>query len=245
MSKRENSKEMAASETERIHLAYAGYRDTGYATRWSVSNPGNQAIIRERSARMHRLLKDGGFGELARCAILEIGCGSGAVLRTLIDMGATPERLHGIDLLPDRIEEARRELPNCHFAVGNAETLPYASARFDLVIAFTVFSSILNRPMARKLASEVTRVLKPGGGVLWFDVRVNNPWNRDVHGIRRADVVNFYPGFQGQFFSLTLLPPLARRLGLATGWMYPLLASVPLLRTHLLGLLLKPGCRTS
>jgi len=39
---------------------------------------------------------------------------------------------------------------------------------------------------------------------------------------------------------VTLLPPLARRLGPATPLAYPVLAALPPLRSHLIGLLRKP-----
>src|SRR3954447_19910820 len=39
--------------------------------------------------------------------ILEVGCGSGRHLRFLAELGATPSRLHGIDLLASRLEIAR------------------------------------------------------------------------------------------------------------------------------------------
>jgi ubiquinone/menaquinone biosynthesis C-methylase UbiE len=59
--------------------------------------------------------------------------------------GARPENLYGIDLLDERIEEAKRLSPNIDFRCGNAEELPYEDGLFDIVIQFTVFTSILDR----------------------------------------------------------------------------------------------------
>jgi len=50
-----------------------------------------------------------------------------------------------------------------------------------------------------------------------------------------------FAGYEVQLRSLTLLPPLARRLGPWTEALYPLLGLCPWLRTHLVGLLIKPG----
>jgi hypothetical protein len=47
--------------------------------------------------------------------------------------------------------------------------------------------------------------------------------------------------YDAQLETITLLPPLARRLGFLTGWLYPTLAAVPWLRTHYIGLLNKPS----
>ena len=45
--------------------------------------------------------------ELLDKKILDVGCGSGGVLRDFIKYGALPENLYGIDLLEDRIERAK------------------------------------------------------------------------------------------------------------------------------------------
>jgi ubiquinone/menaquinone biosynthesis C-methylase UbiE len=182
---------------------------------------------------------------LSACDVLEVGCGSGGGLRTLLALGATPARVCGVDLLPDRIAEARKAFPECRLAVGNAEHLEYSSQSFDLVVAFTVFSSILSDEMARNLASEISRVLRPGGDMLWFDFRVNNPWNKQVRGVSRRQLRSLFPGFKGSLVSICLLPPLARRLGRWTAMLYPVLAGLPFLRTHWLGLLTKPPAAES
>ena len=52
--------------------------------------------------------------------------------------------------------------------------------------------------------------------------------------------VCLFAGFRGHWTSLTLLPPLARRLGPLTPFAYPALAAIAPLRTHLLGVLIKP-----
>ncbi len=101
----------------------------------------------------------------------------GQILRDFIKYGARPENLYGIDLLPDRIEEARRVSPNIDFRYGNAEELPYEEEFFDIVIQFTVFTSILDMNMKKKVAGEMLRVLKPSGSILWYDYHMNNPKN--------------------------------------------------------------------
>ena len=48
---------------------------------------------------------------LAGKAILQVGCGSGCWLRDFVKLGALPEDVYGIDLLPDRVVEAPRSVP--------------------------------------------------------------------------------------------------------------------------------------
>jgi len=38
------------------------------------------------------------------------------------------------------------------------------------------------------------RVLKPGGAILWFDLRVDNPRNPQVKGLRKKEIASLFPG---------------------------------------------------
>ena len=111
------------------------------------------------------------------------------------------------------------------------------------ISAITIFSSILDRGMADNVASEIVRVMRPGGALLWYDVRYDSVSNASVKGVGHARIRNLFPALHGSLRSVTLLPPLARRLGPATGVLYPTLASLPPLRSHLVGLLRKKPAR--
>jgi len=52
---------------------------------------------------------------------------------------------------------------NIDFRCGNAEELPYEDESFDIVMQFTVFTSILDNEMKIRIAKEMLRVLKPKG----------------------------------------------------------------------------------
>ncbi len=228
------------SEVDRIKRTYFGY-DTAaeIKVKRSLANPGNQRILDERACTVHEALLRHGWVPLTSHTILDIGCGHGGVLAGLLDLGAQPHNLYGVDLLPDRIEAARRTYPDIYFTCGNAEHLDFPDAHFDLVLLFTVFSSMLDDSMAHNVANETRRVLKPGGAVLWYDFRYNNPWNPHVRGMTKRLIRQFFPDFEMHLRTITVLPPLARRLGRLTPVLYPLLASVPPLRTHYLGLLIR------
>jgi SAM-dependent methyltransferase len=231
----------ARPEVDRIRDVYRAYaRDGAPGGRWSRENPGNRAIVRERRRALGDLFA-AGRPPLDRARILEIGCGNGDVLADLVGLGARAEHLHGLDLLPDLIETARRTHPAIRFDVGNAEALALPGASVDYVLLFTVVTSILDGAMAERLAREVDRVLVPGGAVVWYDFRVDNPWNRHVRGVGRRAIRALFPAYDAHLRSLTVLPQLARRLGPATPWLYPLLARLPPLRTHYLGRLRKPA----
>lgn len=229
-------------ETDRIADVYRAYdASVEVQARRDPLNRGNIRIAQERFRGITRLLGRCGLLPLTGKRILDVGCGSGAVLASLAGLGAEARDLYGVDLLADRIESARRMWPGMNFRSGNAERLDFPDASFDLVLLFTVFSSIASDAVAHRVATEVARILRPGGALLWYDMRYSNPQNPHIRGITRRHLSEFFPDWTMALRSMTLLPPLARRLGPLTTVLYPVLAAVPPLRTHYLGVLAKPG----
>jgi SAM-dependent methyltransferase len=223
--------EQDRSEVDRIRRVYSGYR-ADIARRWSGENAGNVEMKRERDELLHKFLSVTGQRPLAGKRILEIGCGSGGVIQVLKELGARERDLFGIDLMPDRIELARARMPEATFSVGNAERLSFDAEWFDIVLLFTVFGSILDAGMQRHLASETLRVLKPVGVAVIYDFRVPNPINRDTRRITRRHVRALFPYCDVRAQSLTVVPPLVRKMGRATRPMYRWLGAMPWLRTH-------------
>jgi ubiquinone/menaquinone biosynthesis C-methylase UbiE len=229
------------TEVDRLREVYQRYAARGFGnSKWSNANRGNRAIQGEREWKTRELLQGCGFFPLTDRRILDVGCGAGEQLDMFAGWGAKPENLFGIDLIPERIRTARRNFPQITFQLANAESLPFRDCSFDLVATFTVFTSILNRQMTANICGEIKRILAPGGGVLWYDFRMNNPFNRHVRGVSRKHIERLFPGFRLALEPISLLPPLARRLGSLTDRLYMPLGSLPFLRTHLLGLLTKP-----
>jgi hypothetical protein len=108
-------------------------------------------------------------------------------------------------------------------------------------MAFTIFSSILDDGMAANMATEINRVMKPNGAVIWYDIIYNNPYNSNVRGITYQKITALFPGYQIYLKKLTLLPIIARRLKGLTNLLYPILTAIPWLRTHYLGIMRKLG----
>ena len=166
-----------------------------------------------------RLLRKSGAFPIAQASIADIGCGNGNWLLEFLQWGAVAANLHGIDLLPDRIDYARERLPGVDLRCGDARNLPWPDGLFDLVTQFTVFSSIPDNRARIAVASEMLRVLRPGGRILWYDCRYSNPSrvsvvgsNRRaaVRGLNRNDIRKLFPSCSIRFASTTLVPPLAR-----------------------------------
>lgn len=196
-----------------------------------AGNRGQRRLVAERDLAIRRALSQGG---LQIGSLLEIGCGDGSVVAGLCAHGIA-RRGAGIDLLEEHVDRARRDYPSLDFRVGDAAELPFGDATFDAVLASTVLSSVTPGPRRLAILREVDRVLRPGGIFCWYDMRVRSPSNPDVRPFTSAEIRAALPGYMVQSRSLTLAPPIARRLGPLTPIAYPVLVAVPLLRTHTVG----------
>jgi len=220
--------------TEEYHRRAAGARVAPGA--YSLFNDAALLHVHGIERALLALLRRHGFTDLAERAVLDIGCGSGSQLRRLLDYGAVPEHLTGVDLLPERIERARHLNPAIHWVCGSAHELPFADAHFDLVTTYTMFSSILDEPLRRRIAAEMWRVLKPGGMVIVYDFAYDNPRNPVVRGITRRHIRALFAAPDARFDirRVTLAPPLARRIAPRSRLLALALEDLKLLNTHLL-----------
>ena len=224
-----------AGESERIAEVYGAYAADDRGRRdWSHRNPGNGRIIGKFYASLDAELERTGLTPGAGRRLLDVGCGQGDLLARLRDRGAPAGSLIGVDLLPERIAAGTARFGDLDLQVADARELPLADAAVDVVVLSTVFSSILDPDIRSRVARECLRVLRPGGAVLCYDARTPNPRNDAVHAIGRAELRRLFPGCAVETRSLTLIPPLARRLGPATDALYGPLSAAPFLRTHLL-----------
>ncbi len=228
------------SELDRLRRAYE-HRSSIPAQRYSRTNPGHLYALHEREATLRSLLHSTGLRSLAGLRILDVGCGKGATLRQYLEYEADPARLWGIDLLPAFVQQARSVSPSLQVVCGSASELPFPDGSFDFVSQFTLFTSVLNAPVKRQIAKEITRVLIPGGRFLWYDFAFNNPSNPDVRGIRLDELRRLFPCFSMTSRKITLAPPLGRAIGHLGPAIYHFVSKFRFLCTHYLCLLEKRG----
>ena len=138
-------------EINRIKETYERRKLAISPHRYSFFNPGHLFMVQQRERELLAAFKNHQVTSLEDKKNLDLGCGRGGELRNFIRYGARPENLFGIDLLPDRIEAARSISPNINFRCENAENLPYDNNSFDVVMQFTVFTSILADNMKKTL----------------------------------------------------------------------------------------------
>lgn len=227
-------------ELEAIRQRYAR-RAALPVDRYSRLNPEVLARVHERQSSLMRLLAAHDVGSLAGLDLIEIGCGSGANLIEFLEFGAQPERLVGNELLTDRLQQARRLLPECvKLLEGDASALPIGEASFDIVYQSTVFSSVLDDELQSRLAESMWSWLRPGGAVLWYDFTFDNPNNPDVRGVPLKRIRELFPQGRIDARRVTLAPPIARRVCRIHPSLYTVFNALPLLRTHLLCWIEKP-----
>jgi SAM-dependent methyltransferase len=223
------------AELQRIREAYARRRRSIPASRYSPFDRAHVFQTDELKRSLGRLLWRRGATSLAEARVLDVGCGDGRWLRVLGEFGAQPQNLTGIDLLPERIDLARQLCsPLTTLVCDDASTLPFDDSSFDILLSFTLFSSIRDPALKASLAAEMLRVLRTGGFVLWYDFRVNNPRNPDVGGVTKREVETLFSGRRVELERITLAPPLARLVA----WNKALLntlSSARFLRTHYFG----------
>lgn len=227
-------------ELSRIKQEYEQRKNnTVFAERYSLFNKATLLQTHGFERGLLSLLKEQHFTHLAEKHILDIGCGSGMQLQRFLAYGAQPSSLSGIDLLSERIERAKQLHAGINWQVGSAHQLPYPDGSFDLIMLSVVFSSILDRPLRKRIADEIWRVRKPGGLILCYDFAYSNPRNHAVEGITRREVRRLFerPGARFTFRRVTLAPPLARRIAPHAHWLADLLEHLKLLDTHLMTLI--------
>lgn len=207
----------------------------------SILNPGNLLMVQERERFLAKLLRRAGWESLEGLRAFEAGCSTGYNLRMLLQWGARPENLAGIDLDPEAVTYCREHSPEIRVHEGSADAVPEPDGRFDLSIAFTLFSSVHSDDISAGIARELLRITRPGGLLIVYDMRRRNPSNPNVHPLSTADIRRWFPGCRIKTRTITLAPPLARRTGSHAPWLYGPLATLPPLRTHTMWVLKKPS----
>lgn len=206
---------------------------------YSAFNRANLFAIQTRQRAVVEALRQHGLSDLSRLRILEMGCGDGGVLVEYLGLGASPQNLYGIDLLPDRLGRARACLPACNFANADGARLPFAANSFDLVLQYTAISSILDPVLRHAVCADMLRVTSPGGLILSYDFWLN-PTNRQTLGLRPAEIRQLFPDCAIHFHKITLAPPIARRIVPLSWGLAHLLESLTALNSHYLSAIRPP-----
>lgn len=105
--------------------------------------------------------------------ILDVGCGTGAVLLGMPD----PDRFFGLDLDFSRVIETRAHVPDVHCLCGNAHQIPFPQDTFDITFCHLLLLWVSD-PLQTLI--EMKRVTRSGGALLVlaepdYDHRLDEP----------------------------------------------------------------------
>jgi ubiquinone/menaquinone biosynthesis C-methylase UbiE len=113
-------------------------------------------------------------GDLGGKSLLDLGCGDGAYSIAAFQRGA---RVSGVDISDAMLESARRRATACDASVewhrASAESLPFGSGKFDIILAVTILCFIKD-PL--QVVREISRVLRPGGSFIIGELGKYSAW---------------------------------------------------------------------
>jgi len=133
--------------------------------RAAMNNPLRAAHQHHREAAWFRRLAG---GSLAGAHVLEVGCGRGVGSEVLLKrLGAA--RVTAFDIDESMVELARRRLIGhpVELSVGDACAIEQPAASVDAVMDFGIIHHV---PDWQQAVSEIARVLRPGGLVLFEEL---------------------------------------------------------------------------
>ncbi len=101
--------------------------------------------------------------------VLDVGCGTGYLLRRLAERCPATVGLAGLDAAAGMVRVAREATTDSRlsFLVGRAEQLPYPAGTFDLVVSATSFDHWADQQAG---LAQCARVLAPGGCLVLADL---------------------------------------------------------------------------
>jgi SAM-dependent methyltransferase len=142
-----------------------------------------------------------GAAELGGKDVLEVGCGRGGGTAFVFDRFG-PRSMVGLDLADSAIARCRRlyARPGLTFVQGDAESLPFPAASFDVVLNVESSHCYPNVP---RFLGEVHRVLRPDGVLLLADARTTKLDGRGAGKFMpRADVPQFLSELRESAFTV-------------------------------------------
>jgi ubiquinone/menaquinone biosynthesis C-methylase UbiE len=111
--------------------------------------------------------------------VLEVGCGTGAILSEI-----QTQTLHGLDIRPAALMEARVHAPAASLTCGDALSLPYPEKCFDIVFCHFLLLWVSD---PQRALHEMKRITRPSGYILAlaepdYSARVDEPAELAVLG---------------------------------------------------------------
>ena len=156
--------------------------------------------------------------------ILDIGCGGAWDLVELIKYGFSQENLYGVDIKDECISRAKIDFPLLNLSCQDATRLDFQDDFFDLVFESTMFVTLTDTIMSKKIAEEMIRVTKKNGFILLIDWKYGKFWSKSYLACNKKRVKHMFNiGKDMEIISInkgSLIPPIGRFLSAYFGSLY-------------------------
>lgn len=145
-----------------------------------------------RAGQERRLAMIARWVVLDGARVLEHGCGIGTFSSQIASRYRA--QVEAFDIEHERVQIARAHTP--HALVAAAESLPYPSDRFDVVLSQDVLEHVADD---RVSAAEIVRVLKPGGRAVilvpnrWYPFETHGHYWRGRYHFGNTPLINYLP----------------------------------------------------
>ncbi len=133
--------------------------------------------------------------------VLEVGASNGFRLAEI--QKRYQSRVTALEPSAQAIADGRKRFPKIRFVKGVGHKLPFTDGAFDLVIVYFVFHWIDRRNLL-KTASELDRVLKPGGHLILGDFLPASPARIRYHHLRNKEVFTYVQNYPALFLASNL-----------------------------------------
>lgn len=173
--------------------------------------------------------------DLAGKKIVEAGCGYGEKTRLLIELGAEPENVCGFDADPEALGRAARTVKGPVFNQADGATLPYPNDAFDVAVLFLYMSVLEPGNVRPQAANEITRVLRAGGYILWYDTMEKG--GGYLWGLEPEEIQKLFPGYEPALHRFGLQHRWATRIVYKSFEAARLLARAGPAKSHVIGIL--------
>ncbi len=161
----------------------AAINDTGFFLQQWFANPQRTGAIAPSSPRLAAAMAQW-LPRDRNSFVLELGPGTGAVTKALLDHGLREDRLVAIERNPKMARMLREKFPRAHIILGDAwrmdELLRNHREPIESVGAVISSLPLLNFPEheAEQLAQKIRTMLQPGGNLVQYSYHLTNPHTR-------------------------------------------------------------------
>jgi ubiquinone/menaquinone biosynthesis C-methylase UbiE len=138
----------------------------------NMLGPSHKHYMKQKMDLLLRCIREKGLNTKT---ILDIGCGTGEIERTL----ANRLEIVGVDLAVSMLRVAKDRYRDCEFLRASCNKLPFRDSAFTMVLVVNVLHH-LKLSNRQALFSEVSKTLAPGGYVVVFEHNPKNPFTRIV-----------------------------------------------------------------